>query len=209
MGIAIMAFKGQLYDITSPGFSLPSFTAVDFKQLWHSLVLAGFAQIPLTLTNAVIATASLVKVYWPDRPVSEKKLSLTMGAMNLINPLLGGIPLCHGAGGLVGQYYFGARTGGTKIIEGGIELVLGLFLSGIIATVLLQFPAAIFGAMLLVVGLELGRLAKDVGFTADLVPMAATALAACLINMACGFISGIALYYLMQYYRKTKRQNAG
>jgi len=30
---------------------------------------------------------------------------------------LGGMPTCHGAGGLAGQYYFGARTGGTNIID--------------------------------------------------------------------------------------------
>jgi hypothetical protein len=33
------------------------------------------------------------------------------------------MPLCHGAGGLAGQYYFGARTGGAKIIEGLATMV--------------------------------------------------------------------------------------
>ena len=59
--------------------------------------LAGF-------TNAVIATAVLIREYWPDRPVSEKKLSFNMGVINLVAPWFGGMPMCHGAGGLAGQY---------------------------------------------------------------------------------------------------------
>jgi len=38
--------------------------------------------------------------------------------MNLISPFLGGMPMCHGAGGLAAKYYFGAGTGGANIIEG-------------------------------------------------------------------------------------------
>jgi hypothetical protein len=68
--------------------------------------------------NAVIATASLIRKYWPAQPVSESKLSLNIGVINLLVPVCGGIPLCHGAGGLAGQYYFGARNGGANIFEG-------------------------------------------------------------------------------------------
>lgn len=49
------------------------------------------------------------------------------------------MPLCHGAGGLAGQYYFGARTGGTNIIEGLIEISLGLFLGKSIGNLLAAF----------------------------------------------------------------------
>jgi len=81
----------------------------------------------LTATNATIATSSLIKTYWPERNVSARKLAWNQGIMNVILPFLGGMPTCHGAGGLAGQYYFGARTGGTNIIEGLIEIAMGLF----------------------------------------------------------------------------------
>jgi len=114
LGGAIVLLKGQFQEEVVFTFSLPTLTSFRFEQVWQTLLLAGFAQIPLTASNAVIATSSLIKSYWPERQVSEKQLSLNMGIMNLILPFFRGMPLCHGAGGLAGQYYFGARTGGTN-----------------------------------------------------------------------------------------------
>jgi len=70
--------------------------------------------------------------------------------------------MCHGAGGLAGQYYFGARTGGTNIIEGLIEISLGLFLAGSIVTLFSLFPKSILGAMLIMVGIELTKFVRDI-----------------------------------------------
>jgi hypothetical protein len=52
------------------------------------MLLAGFAQIPLSITNAVIATAALIRDYFPDKPVSERRLMLNMGFMNIIPAFL-------------------------------------------------------------------------------------------------------------------------
>ena len=134
------------------------------------MLLAGFAQVPLTATNAVIATSSLISTYWPDRPVSERRLSLNMGIMNLVFPFFGGMPLCHGAGGLAGQYYFGARTGGTNILEGLIEIFLGLFFASSIAYIFASFPMAIIGAMMFLVGVELVKFAKDISLKPSCCP---------------------------------------
>lgn len=49
--------------------------------------------------------------------------------MNLINPFFGGVPTCHGSGGMAGHYTFGGRTGGSIVIYGSIYLALGLFFS--------------------------------------------------------------------------------
>ena len=198
MGITIIAVKGQLNQINPFQFSLPPLTGFTFKEVWQALLLAGFAQIPLTATNAVIATASLIKSYWPDKPVSEKKLSLNMGIMNLIVPFMGGMPMCHGAGGLAGQYYFGARTGGTNIMEGVIEITLGLFLATSIATLFGLFPLAIIGAMMLLVGIELTKFAKDIHFDRDLISLLTTVVISLLTNMAYGFVCGCVVYHTVQ-----------
>ncbi|MFW6437772.1 MAG: putative sulfate/molybdate transporter, partial [Armatimonadota bacterium] len=118
MGIVIMLLRGQFEEIAPVAFSLPPLTGFQFEDVWRTLLLAGFAQIPLTVTNATIATSALISDYFPDRSVTEKQLSWNQGIMNAIVPFLGGMPMCHGAGGLAGQYYFGARTGGANIIEG-------------------------------------------------------------------------------------------
>ncbi|MFQ5996707.1 MAG: putative sulfate/molybdate transporter, partial [Dehalococcoidales bacterium] len=107
LGVVVMGIRGELTGVVSPGFTLPPITMFRPIEIWQGLVLAGFAQIALTATNAVIATSALITQYFPNKEVSEKKLALDHGVMNIISPFFGGMPMCHGAGGLAGQYYFG------------------------------------------------------------------------------------------------------
>ncbi len=194
LGLTITFLKGDLQQIAPPALRLPSLTGFQPSEVWQTLLLAGFAQIPLTVTNATIATAALIKTYWPDRLVTERKLSLNQGLMNLILPFFGGMPMCHGAGGLAGQYYLGARTGGTNIIEGLIEISLGLLLAGSVASLFSVFPLAIIGAMMLFVGLELTKFATKVR-AKDIVPLGATVAISLVTNMAFGFVAALAVYY--------------
>ncbi len=197
LGIAVMFAKGEVHHIAAPGFSLPPLTTFTLREIWDALLLAGFAQIPLTITNAAIATAALLSSYWPDRPVTVRKLSWNQGIMNTVLPFLGGMPMCHGAGGLAGQYYFGARTGGANILEGMIEISLGLFLSASIAGLFSLFPGAIVGAMMFMVGIELMKFAREVRIGKDLIPLGTTLVISLLANMAYGFLAGLVVHYLM------------
>jgi predicted benzoate:H+ symporter BenE len=197
LGIAIVAFQGRLPSADLIRFTPPPLTGFSPKEVWDSLVLAGFAQIPLTITNATIATAALIGTYFPDRPVSVGKLSWNQGLMNLILPFFGGMPMCHGSGGLAGQYYFGARTGGTNLIEGAIEISLGLFFAAAIAGLFSAFPEAIIGAMMLLVGIELTKFVRDVRPGRDLIPLLVTVAVSLSSNMAVGFLAGLAVHYGM------------
>jgi hypothetical protein len=199
LGVAISMINGTFQQISPPVLALPSFTNFSLGEVWQTLLLAGFAQIPLTVTNATIATSDLIKTYWPDKPVSERKLSLNQGLMNLIVPFFGGMPMCHGAGGLAGQYYFGARTGGTNIIEGVMEVSLGLFLASSVAGLFAVFPTAIIGAMMFLVGVELTKFAKNIRLSKDLLPMGATIIVSLLSNMALGFVAGLLVHYLIRF----------
>jgi len=198
LGLVIMIVKGQFNLVESPRLTLPIITGFSPREVWQSFLQAGLAQIPLTATNAVIATSALIKSYWPEKPVSESRLSLNMGIMNLILPFFGGMPLCHGAGGLAGQYYFGARTGGANIIEGLIEIAMGLFLAGSIAGLFSVFPVAIIGAMMFLVGVELVKFARGIHWDTDIIPMGTTLIVSLLTNMAYGFLSGFVVYYLIK-----------
>ncbi|MEW6328400.1 MAG: putative sulfate/molybdate transporter [Thermodesulfobacteriota bacterium] len=204
LGVAIMFIKGQFQQVRPPALSFPPLTGFHFEEVWQTLLLAGFAQVPLTVTNATIATSSLIKTYWPEKPVSERRLSWNQGIMNLILPFFGGMPMCHGAGGLAGQYYFGARTGGTNIIEGLIEISMGLFLASSIAGLFVVFPTAIIGAMMFLVGIELTKFAKDIRLNKDLFPMAITVSVSLATNMAYGFLVGLIVYHLTRFILKKK-----
>jgi MFS superfamily sulfate permease-like transporter len=166
--------------------------------MWTAMLLAGFAQIPLSLTNAVIATAALIRDYFPDKPVSERRLMINMGFMNIIPAFFGGMPMCHGAGGLAGQYYFGARTGGTNILEGLIEISLGLFLGRSLDTLLAAFPMPLVGGMMFLVGLEMLKMIKGLqGWGLRLAVV--TAVISAVTNMAIGFGVGLATAYLVRF----------
>lgn len=196
-GTLIGAVQGQLTHLGGIAFSLPPLTMVDLRQIWPVLRDAGLAQIPLTATNAVIATAALISEYWPQKQVTHRQLALNMGVMNVAIPFFGGMPLCHGAGGLASQYYFGARTGGTNIIEGIIEIALGVLLASSIAIIFMAFPLAIVGAMMLLVGIEMIKFARDLRLNRGFIPVAATLAGSLLANMAIGFVVGLVAHYLL------------
>jgi len=206
LGIVIVILNGSFKQLSPPALNLPSLTSFHIEEVWQTLLLAGFAQIPLTVTNATIATAALIKTYWPDKPVSERQLSINQGIMNLISPFFGGMPMCHGAGGLAGQYYFGARTAGANIIEGSIEISLGLFFAASVAGLFSVFPSAIIGAMMFLVGLELTKFASKIRLNKDLLPLGATVVVSLISNMAFGFITGLAVHHLIRFIvRRTGR----
>ncbi|MGI6096901.1 MAG: putative sulfate/molybdate transporter [Dethiobacteria bacterium] len=199
LGVAIMFFQGDLQKVTGINPRLPTLQFFTLGEVWQALVLAGFAQVPLTATNAVISTSSLIKTYWPKKAVSERKLSLNMGTMNLVAPFFGGMPMCHGAGGLAGQYYFGARTGGANIMEGAIYITLGSLLASSIASLFDSFPTAIIGAMMFLIGLEMVKFVRDVPWQVnELLPLGVTVALSLVLNMAVGFLAGVCMYYLIK-----------
>lgn len=202
LGIVIVGFNGELTQAIDLGFTLPPITLFHPVEIWQGMVLAGFAQIALTTTNAVIATSALITQYFPNKVVSEKKLALNHGLMNIVVPFFGGMPMCHGAGGLAGQYYFGARTGGTNIIEGIIEISMGLFMAGSIAVLFTLFPTSIIGAMLLLVGVQLTKFARDIKKN-ELVIMALTVGLSLATNMAVGFVVAVIAYHSLKKWKTT------
>ncbi|MFW6102322.1 MAG: putative sulfate/molybdate transporter [Chloroflexota bacterium] len=204
LGIGIVGFRGELIQAIDLGFTLPPITLFKTVEIWRGMVLAGFAQIALTATNAVIATSALISQYFPNKPVPEKRLALNMGIMNVIVPFFGGMPMCHGAGGLAGQYYFGARTGGTNIIEGIIEINLGLFLAGSIAALFALFPQSIIGAMLLLVGVQLTGFVRDIRKN-ELIIMALTAGVSLATNMAIGFVVAVTAYHCLRKWKASAK----
>lgn len=70
--------------------------------MWRSLSLAVLPQMTLTLTNAVIVTASLSRELFPGKGeiASERNLALSSGLANVLLCPFGAMPMCHGAGGL-------------------------------------------------------------------------------------------------------------
>jgi MFS superfamily sulfate permease-like transporter len=184
------------------GLHLPTWHLPQTADILTGAVLLALPQIPLSLGNSILATKQVAQDLFPERePLTIKKISFTYALMNLVNPFFGGFPVCHGSGGMVGHHAFGARTGGSVVIYGGIFLVMGLFFSQGFADVVQIFPLPVLGVLLLFEALSLATLLRDVsGNRSDL-------LVALLVGLLCaglpygylvGLIVGTAIYYAMQ-----------
>ena len=141
-----------------PNFAWGSLSSAD---LLSGLFLLALPQLPLTFGNAFLSVTAENNKLFPDRPVSQKSVALSTAAMNIGSSMVGGIPMCHGAGGMAGHVMFGARTGGSSIILGVILLLLGLFFSNSIITIFSIFPIFVLGIILFFAGLQLALSSKD------------------------------------------------
>lgn len=159
------------------------------------VVVLALPQAALTFGNAIVATVEENNALFPDRPVTFRTMALGHGVINLVAAALGGVPVCHGAGGMAGHVRFGARTGGAVVTLGLLLLVVGLFLADSVGTLLQLFPLSVLGVILLVGGLELA---------AGMLPSAATrsdravtmlTAAVSMWNMGAGFLAGLILWY--------------
>jgi len=157
---ALDGLSGVAITFRAPSFALSTLT-------WHDLaigaVFLALPQIPLTLGNAIIAIREENNSLFPDRPVSERSVAVSTGLMNLASSAAGGVPMCHGAGGMAGHVAFGARTGGAPIILGTILLVLALFFSGSVEALFRLFSPAVLGVILFLTGAQLALGSCDFG----------------------------------------------
>jgi MFS superfamily sulfate permease-like transporter len=178
-------------------FRLPELTfgKISLKELLAGCVMLGIPQAPLTLGNAIIGTVAENNAHFPDRKVTARKLSLDHGFMNLISTCLGGIPLCHGAGGLAGHIRFGARTGGALVILGVMVLLTGLFLSDSVAFLFQVFPRSILGIILFFAGLELALVIRDIRLRKENLYVLLLTAGIAMWNMGIAYLAGLLLYY--------------
>ncbi len=181
------------------GLPTPSFALSDISlhELAIGAALLALPQLPLTLGNAVIAVKEENNRLFPQRPVSENGLATSTGIMNIFSSVAGGVPMCHGAGGMAGHVAFGARTGGALVILGVILLVLALFFSAGISLLFKLFPLSILGVILFLTGaqLALGSSVLPADRNQRLVALATAAL--CMWNVAAGFLLGLALHVMV------------
>jgi MFS superfamily sulfate permease-like transporter len=160
VGVFLLARKGEL-DF-SPGFYLPQWVFPSPEEFRQGALLLALPQIALSLGNSILATSQATEDLFPGRGVSPRRLGITYGLMNLLGPWLGGVPVCHGCGGLVGFYGFGARSGAAPVLYGAFYLGIGLFFAPSFGQLIEVFPLPLLGAVLLFEALGLMMLSRDV-----------------------------------------------
>jgi MFS superfamily sulfate permease-like transporter len=203
-GVAVEVMRGPslLGELGRMSFRLrlPEFalTKIGWEDLATGVLVLGLPQVALTLGNAIIATVEENNSLFPDRPITVRTVAIDHGVMNLVGTSLGGVPMCHGAGGMAGHVRFGARTGGALVILGALVLFVGLFLGDSVATLFRLFPRSLLGVILLFGGLELasGVKANNLQKEDRYVMLLTTGVS--LWNMGAGYVSGLLLWYAFQ-----------
>lgn len=82
---------------------------IDWSLAAGAFLLLVVPQLPLTLGNAVVATAATARDYYGPRAsrATIRALSTSISAFDLFAALVGGFPVCHGSGGVTSHYRFG------------------------------------------------------------------------------------------------------
>jgi SulP family sulfate permease len=191
------------FDEVAPGFHLPEILPFGWPST-PDLTFAVFAlvlpQIPMSLGNAVIAYADLSRDYFGEdaRRVSYRGACISMALANFLSFFVGGMPLCHGAGGLAAHYRFGARTAGSNLMIGLIFVLLALLLGKGAITIIHLIPLSILGILLLFAGAQLAMTVSDMEDRKGLFVCLTVLGITLATNLAAGFIAGIVIAHLLK-----------
>ena len=205
LGILVFGLGISFYHLGLPtlhlGLNMPSLFPLvpTWPQLWQGLWLLALPQIPLSLGNSVYATADAAQQYFGERAarVTPRRLMVTMGINDAVAAALGGIPVCHGCGGLTAHYRLGARTGGAPLMIGIIFLALGLFGGTAVLSIFSLIPFAILAVLLAYVAWQHALLMKDLrGWREISTALLVLALTILTGNLAVGFLSATVFYNL-------------
>ena len=193
-GIAmIIAFQGPLTlgpsEVRVPELSLGAFAAASV-----ALVLP---QLPLTFANSCLAMADAARTYFGSAAerVRAGRLALSLGLANLFAGVIGGMPVCHGAGGMTAHYSFGARTGGAPILLGVVLLALALTLGASLTALLAGFPLPILAGLLAIAGLLHIALLKDLRHPAHWALAIAIGVTGLISNLAIALVGGLLVWW--------------
>ncbi len=185
----------------------------DLDSLWTGFIILVLPQLGLTFGNAIVATEATAKMLYGRRAhrLNLKSLPLSMGLANVISGFFGGIPMCHGSGGITAHCKFGARDEKSGYIIGVTLIGLALLFGTSIFSIISLFPKGVLGALLFYVGIQHSLFIKDIcrDKSAMSVALIVATLGFITNNLTMGFTVGIGIHYgqgavkkVVEYFRK-------
>jgi len=185
------------------GFHMPQFFPYGIPSwsdiIWVMPVLV-LPQIPMTIGNAILSNTDVMHEYFGQRAhrASYRSIANSQGIADIISFIWGGIPMCHGAGGLAAMYRFGARSAGANLMIGGIFVLLGLIFGQSALFILNLLPLSILGVLLTFSGAQLALMIRDLTERKDLFVALVMLCIALTTNLAAAFICGIIIAYFLK-----------
>ncbi len=160
VAVVTVAIRAEGFAWGPSSITLPQIDVATFVTAFVVLVIP---QLPLTFANSCLATADAARTYFGEaaKRVRPGRLATTLGAANVFAGAIGGMPVCHGAGGMTAHRAFGARTGAAPAVIGATLLVLAVVFGAGLAALLTAFPLPILAGLLAVSGLLHIALLRD------------------------------------------------
>jgi sulfate permease, SulP family len=160
---AVAAVTAASPQVGGPSFTWPDLHVPAAGAFATAFFLLVVPQLPLTFGNAVVAVNDLAHEYLGPAAsrVSPSRVCLSAGIGNAVSGVLGGMPMCHGAGGLTAHVRLGARTAGMNVLLGASLLLLGLFFATQVPVILGLLPVWGLAAFLAYAGLRHAWLVAD------------------------------------------------
>lgn len=167
--------------------------------LWVGFTTLVLPQIALTLGNAVVATEATGKMLYGKTAerLNLRSIPLSMGIANVISGWMGGVPMCHGSGGMTAHFKLGATSRRSAYIIGATFIGLALLFGGAAFSIISSFPKGVLGVLLFYVGTQHALLVSDIlrmkpdmliAITVGLVGLVSN-------NLTVGFLVGIGIHY--------------
>lgn len=203
LGIGIAIKEVHLGALGPAPFTLTIPTPSD---LWLGLVTLVLPQIALTFGNAIVATEATAKSLFGNRAarLNLTSIPVSMGIANVATSILGGVPMCHGCGGLTAHAKFGAKSERSGLIIGAFLITLALLFGNSALNVISAFPVGVLGVLLFSVGVLHAAFVRDI--LSDRFSMAIASLTAIAGvvggNLTIGFGLGIVVHYATLTARK-------
>ena len=179
--------------LRGPSFELPSLGLPPAGAFGAAFLLLVVPQLPLTFGNAVVAVDDLAHRYFGpagDR-VGPSRICVSCGVGNVVAGLIGGMPMCHGAGGLTAHVRLGARTAGMNLLLGSAFVAAGLFFAPQVPVLLGLLPVWALAAFLAYAGVRHGFLVADLRGADLAIALVAGVAGAAVSNLA--VTAGLAL----------------
>ena len=196
-GIVVMLVTtGGHAQLGPSAIHVPSF---DGSTLWTAFVVLAIPQLPLSFANSCLATADAARKYFGEEAaqrVRPGRLATTLGSANLFAGAIGGMPVCHGAGGMTAHYAFGARTAAAPAAMGTALLVIAVAVGSGLAALLGAFPLPILAGLLATAGLLHIGLLGDLRGAGNWTLALLVGMVGFEVNLAYALALGLALWWI-------------
>lgn len=199
--LGIIAILGVVSGIWAGGHAT-AVSGITPKTGIHADVIIALLlpQLALTLTNSVVGTYDTAHRYFgaDASQVTLKKLLMSIGFGNVVTSLIGGLPFCHGSGGMTAHVKAGAKNYSMNLYIGGLLLILASISAVFKADLIPHYPVLLMAALVSITGWYHMRLADASWATPNLrlIIIAMGIMVLVTQNILYGLMAGLALEFI-------------